>query len=84
LICGDQPYSNKQISDAFIKNYPEIASRVPTKLPDGVDENGFPVGGCYTGDNSLSKKLLGMTYQNFEDTMVQYADSVKDLPSTST
>jgi hypothetical protein len=83
LICGDQPYNNKQISDAFIKNYPEIASRVPTKLPGGVDENGFPADGYFTGDNSLSKKLLGITYQNFEDTMVQYADSVKDLPSTA-
>lgn len=83
LIAGDQPYTNKEISDAFIKHFPEFAPKVPTKLPEGVDANGVPIGGRYTGDNSLSKQLLGMTYQNFEDTMVQFADSVKNLPATS-
>ena len=83
MICEDIPYNNKQISDTFIDHYPEFASKVPTKLPDGVDQDGFPTGGYYTGDNSLSKQLLGMTYQSFDDTMVQFADSVKALPSTS-
>jgi len=83
LVCGDRPYANKEMSDAFIKHYPEIASKAPTKLPGGVDSNGLPAGGCYAGDNSLSKNLLGMTYRGFEDTMIQFAESVKHLPPKS-
>jgi nucleoside-diphosphate-sugar epimerase len=83
LVCADSPYTNKAISDVFIKNFPDAASVVPTKLPEGVDEDGFPVEGYYTGDNSSSKKLLGMKYQNFEDTMIQFANSVKNLPKSS-
>jgi hypothetical protein len=80
---ADAPYTNKAISDIFIKHYPESSSEVPTTLPAGVDKDGFPIGGHYTSDNSLSKRLLGITYQNFEDTMVQFAESIKNLPKAS-
>ncbi|PVG04398.1 NAD(P)-binding protein [Serendipita vermifera] len=83
LICADKPYNNKQISDAFIKHFPEFAPNVPTKLQEGVDAEGYPAGGYYTGDNSLSKKILGISYQDIEQTMVQFADSVKTLPRSS-
>ncbi|KAG8831531.1 methylglyoxal reductase (NADPH-dependent) gre2 [Serendipita sp. 400] len=75
-------FTHKAISDAFIKHFPSFAPNVPTKLPEGVDENGYPIGGNYTADNSLSKRVLGMQYQNFEDTMVQFANSVAGLQSS--
>ncbi|KAG8833217.1 methylglyoxal reductase (NADPH-dependent) gre2 [Serendipita sp. 399] len=83
LIANDVPFTHKAISDAFIKHFPSFAPNVPTKLPEGVDENGVPIGGSYRADNSLSKNILGLQYQNFEDTMVQFANSVSGLVESS-
>ncbi|PVG04397.1 NAD(P)-binding protein [Serendipita vermifera] len=83
LTCSDKPYNPKQISDAFIKHFPDLARNTPTKLPEGVEADGYPTGGYYRGDNSLSKKILGMTYYDIEETMVQFVNSVKDLPKSA-
>ncbi|CAG8748666.1 9685_t:CDS:2, partial [Acaulospora colombiana] len=78
LTCSDKPYNNKQIADAFINNFPDLARNTPTKLPEGVEADGYPTGGYYRGDNALSKRILGMTYYDIEQTMVQFVNSVKD------
>jgi len=83
FITADAPFTNKAVSDILIKHYPESASIVPTRLPAGVDQEGFPIGGYYASDNSLSKRLLGLTYQNLDDTVVQFAESIKNLPEAS-
>lgn len=80
LLAGDACYYNKQISDIYIKHYPKLASKIPTKLPKGVDQQtGAPIGGHYRIDNSFSKKVLDLEYVSFEDTLVEFAESVKNL-----
>lgn len=56
FTIGDKPFSNKQISDIFIKHYPDLAPNIPTTLPEGVAADGFPVGGYFTGDNSSKQE----------------------------
>ncbi|PVG04409.1 NAD(P)-binding protein [Serendipita vermifera] len=82
LICADEPYNDKIISDALIKYYPELAPNVPTTLAGNVTAEGWPTGGYYTGNNSLSKEVLGMRYQNLDDTIAQYVHSIKTLPKS--
>ncbi|PVF94241.1 NAD(P)-binding protein [Serendipita vermifera] len=77
IMCSDKPFSNKQISDIFIRRYPHLAARATTRLPEGVDEEGFPSGGYYTADNSLTKEVLGLKYQGLEESVVQFVESVQ-------
>lgn len=77
IIAADGTYNNKAICDVFRSHFPDLASRIPTKVPEGFNEDGTPIGGSYTADNSLSKEVLGLKYQSLEDTMVQFGESVK-------
>jgi len=62
LVTASQ-FSNQQIADVIVKNFPQLADKLPaTREPN----NGFPEGGVYNGDNTRSKEILGLEYTPLE------------------
>jgi len=72
LLTAGQ-FSNQQIVDVILKNFPELADRLPSQREPN---DGFPTGGVYKGDNTRSKEVLGLEYISFETCIV---DLVKVL-----
>ena len=46
--------------------FPRLADKLPAQE---VENEGFPVGGMYTGDNSRSRKVLGVEYRGLEESI---------------
>lgn len=62
MVTASQ-FSNQQIADVIVKNFPQLADKLPaTREPN----NGFPEGGVYNGDNTRSKEILGLEYTPLE------------------
>lgn len=69
LVAGH--YSNKQISDAIAKSYPELEPKLPSKdTPDDTPADVYKV------DNSRSINVLGLKYKSLEESVT---DTVKSL-----
>lgn len=64
-------FSNKKISDAIAKSYPDLVSKLPSKdTPDDTPSD------IYKIDNSKSINVLGLKYSPFDKAV---ADTVKSL-----
>lgn len=64
-------FSNKEIVDAVRKTHPELTSKLPAEDTPGD----FP-SNIYEIDNSRSKKILGIKYRPFPETV---ADTIRSL-----
>lgn len=77
FTLADGTYSNQEICDFLRKNFPEIRDRVPEGKPgNGL---GLKPGEYFVGDNSKSKKILGITYRGLEESIVDTAKSILEL-----
>ncbi|KAG9075742.1 methylglyoxal reductase (NADPH-dependent) gre2 [Ceratobasidium sp. 370] len=65
-----------QVVDYIWEHYPERAQA--KGIPKGAHKDyyltdtagvGYPTEGCYTSDNSASKRVLGIEYRSFESTL---------------
>lgn len=72
LIKADGIYGNQDIADVLRKHFPD------QPVPVGTPGAGLEVkeGDYFLGDNSKSKRILGLTYGTLEDMLVPLA---KDL-----
>ena len=66
-------FSNAEIADIVRDNYPELKDKVP---PKGTKGGEFPVSGLYKYDNTRSKEILGISYRDLKESIV---DTVKSL-----
>jgi len=56
-------FSNQQMADIIVKNFPQLADKLPaTREPN----DGYPEGGVYNCDNTRSKEILGLEYTSLE------------------
>ncbi|KAH7106552.1 putative dihydroflavonal-4-reductase [Auriculariales sp. MPI-PUGE-AT-0066] len=77
FTLADEIYTNQDICDILRKNFPEIKDRVPEGKPgSGL---GLAPGEYFVGDNSKSKKILGLKYRNLEESIVDTAKTILEL-----
>ncbi|KAF9890129.1 hypothetical protein FE257_006290 [Aspergillus nanangensis] len=73
LVCQDN-YSYQQMVDVLREKVPEVKDRVPVGKPHtGLGEEVYGI------DNSKSRKVLGLHYRSFEETVVDAARSLLEL-----
>ncbi|KZV77838.1 NAD(P)-binding protein, partial [Exidia glandulosa HHB12029] len=81
FTLADGIYTNQDICDILRKHFPEIKHRVPEGKPGaGL---GLKEGEYFVGDNSKSKKILGLTYRGLEESVVDTAKSILELEKKS-
>ncbi|KAG8741620.1 methylglyoxal reductase (NADPH-dependent) gre2 [Ceratobasidium sp. 414] len=70
-----------QVVDYIWEHYPERAQA--KGIPKDTTGVGYPAEGCYTSDNSVSKRVLGIEYRSFESTLkdqlAQFVELEKQL-----
>lgn len=59
--------------------FPDRTAKIPTRLPAGVGEDGYPVGGVYSVNTTKSKKVLHIKYRSFEECLVDFVKSIELL-----
>ena len=73
-------FSNQQIADVIIKNFPQLADKLPaTREPN----DGFPEGGVYSGDNTRSKEILGLEYTTLEKSITDLVKVILQVAAVS-
>lgn len=60
-------FSNQQMADIIIKNFPQLADKLPAERESN---DGFPEGGVYDSDNTRSRQVLGIEYISLEKSIV--------------
>jgi len=66
-------YSNQQLADVVVRNFPQLADKLPTTREPN---DGYLEGGVYNVDNTRSKEVLGLEYTSLEKSII---DLVKVL-----
>ncbi|EME88785.1 uncharacterized protein MYCFIDRAFT_149364 [Pseudocercospora fijiensis CIRAD86] len=66
-------FTNRQISEAIAKSFPELKDKLPTEKTKGGD---FPEEGLYKIDNSRVTSTLGIKFRSFDESI---RDTVKSL-----
>ncbi|KXT05567.1 hypothetical protein AC578_3720 [Pseudocercospora eumusae] len=66
-------FTNRQISEAIAKSFPELKEKLPTEKTKGGD---FPEEGIYKIDNSRVTSTLGIKFRSFDESI---RDTVKSL-----
>ncbi|KAA8910670.1 hypothetical protein FN846DRAFT_938130 [Sphaerosporella brunnea] len=78
FIVEGSYFSNQQIADIIVKNFPEYKDQVPAQR-EANDGFNYKEGEIYTVDNSRSKQVLGLKYHTFEQSVVDTIKSLKAL-----
>ena len=78
MVISSQ-FSNQKIADVIVKNFPQLADKLPTtREPNG----GFPEGGVYNGDNTRSKEILGLEYASLEKSITDLVKVILQMAAT--
>lgn len=70
-------FTNRQISEAIAKNFPELKEKLPTEKTKGGD---LPEEGIYKFDNSRVRSVLGVKFRTFDESI---RDTVKSLQAVA-
>lgn len=66
LTCGDKPFTGQQIVDVLRAQFPDYRDTVPVGQPGVTRTEGIH----FLGDNSKIKKVLGIKFRSFEESVV--------------
>ncbi|KZF22893.1 NAD(P)-binding protein [Xylona heveae TC161] len=69
-------YSNKETADIVRKNFPELASKLPTESTPGGD---YPEGAKPGFDNSRAVNELGIKFRPYEESVVDLVKSLQAI-----
>ncbi|GAB7363644.1 hypothetical protein MBLNU230_g4214t1 [Neophaeotheca triangularis] len=69
-------FSNRQIAQVITKNFPEYKDKMPSDSTPGGD---YPKEGVFDIDNSKVKKVLGIEFRSFEESITDTVKSLKDV-----
>lgn len=72
-------HSNKEIATILRSTFPDRASKIPIKLPAGIEGDGYPVGGAYGVNTTKSTDILCIKYRSLEETLVDFVKSIEPL-----
>ena len=75
MIAAGQ-FSNQQIADVIIKNFPQLADKLPCTRESN---DGFPDGGVYNADNTRSKEILGLEYTPLEKSITDLVRTILQM-----
>lgn len=64
LVCANDRFCDQVILDMIHKHFPDVAEKIPVGVPGEVKQEGIH----FIGDNSKTKKILGLTFRPAEET----------------